>query len=115
MNPRALGQDLSSLGQLVDTLRTRTRALVIRDSWSAPRHLGHGAKSPGTSDRPRGSWKTAHYARESRSTLQDFGHGPESTGTADQARGHSDPGPSHLGLLVQPAGPRTQAGVTWEN
>ena len=49
--PQDLGR--SHLGQLVNTAGPRTRARVVRDSWSTPRDLRHGPEAVGNTGQPR--------------------------------------------------------------
>ena len=123
---RALRTEHESPGLLVETVGPLTWTGVARDRWSTPGALGPSTSSlgqlfstaaPSTVQSRPGCW----------SKLWALGHGPESpeslvdhadppTGCRVSREGgrlhrHSDPGPSHLGQLVDPKCIRTRAPV----
>ena len=116
--------------QLVKHAGLRTRARVIRKSWSTPRALGTDNESPWRAGRHQGpsdpggvqpgqlvnpagprAWARARVDWDSWMSLPALGHGPESPRAAGRHGGHSATGPCHLGQLVDPAGPGTCARV----
>ena len=105
---RALGPDLSSPGQLVDTLRTRTRARHVQHSGSKPRSLGPGHESSVKALDPVGTKTQAGISQDRWSTLRDLGHKCELPGRTGRPHGHTDTSPSRPGYLVKPAEPRTR-------
>ena len=89
--PGALGPTTSSLGQLFSTVAPSTVQSRL-GCWSKPWALGHGPESPESlvddADPPTGYRVSREGGRLHR---------------------HSDPGPSHLGQLVDPKCIRTRA------
>ena len=75
---------------LVKPTLPRVQSPFAEDRWSTPRALGHGPELPRTPVRQRGM---SYQGRIRPGQLVDHGH--------------SDPDQSHLGQLVNPAGPRT--------
>lgn len=69
-------------GQLVDTAGMLARTRFTRDSWSIPRALRPGPRSPWTVVDPAEHWGQARVPRESWSKPRALGTGPRSPGTA---------------------------------
>ena len=92
VDPGWLGPSASRPKQEFDPTAPRARSRVTQESWSTPRAVGHGPKSPGTVGPPR------EPSEEDPSHLVEL---------VNRTR-PSDPGPSCLGQLVDPRGPRTQ-------
>ena len=115
------------LGELVETTSPRTRALVALESWSTIRILGPGPKRPGQLVDPAGTrtrariarriWSTPQaldpyrVARETGSTPRALSTGPNSPGPLVDHRVHRKLACDARGLLVDPSGPWTRAGV----
>ena len=103
-----------------------------RDATSTPRYVRPWPESPGAAcrhRRPSGTGQShprcldntpvlpnwSRISRESWSILVVLLPGPESPGTEGRPRRHSDRGPSRTRDLVDTAGTRTQARVTWRH
>ena len=112
--PQASEPSRSLQGQFVDPEGLGTRARVSLDSWLKPRALGKGPDSHGTAGRPLRASDPGPRPRDSLSTSQALGTGPEPPGTAGRPRRHLEPGRSRPGHLVDTAGLRAWARVTWE-
>ena len=128
---RHLHPGLSRPGELVDPVGLQTRAPVGQESWSTPLALNASASGPGQLVDHKGpliharvtwdSWSTPLALYTSASGPGELLHnkGPrilaESAGRAGRHRGHSDPDPSRLEELVDPAGPWTQVRVTGDS
>ena len=113
--------------ELVEPAGSRTRARVIRDSWSntralgiehdstgtgsTPRELGHGQKSPERDGQPVVIGNRTLVAWDIWTRPWDLGHGPEGPGTAGRHRGPSALAASCAAQMVDPAGHRTLAQV----
>ena len=109
VTPQALDPDLSSPGQLMDTLRTRTRTRLVQNSGSKAWSLGPGHALSVKAVGPMGTKTRARNSQDSWSTLWGLGHKCELPGRTGRPHGHSDRSPRHPGHLVEPAGPMTKA------
>ena len=87
VTPRALEPDLSRPGELVDTLRPRTRARLVQHSGSKPRSLRPGHESSVKAVDPMGTKTRARNSQDSWLTLRDLGEKSELPGTFGRTRG----------------------------
>ena len=100
-------------GLLVDSGDPQTQARDGGKSCSTPRALGQSPEATETADPPHGPSLRARVAREGWWTPQALGRKCEAPRTAGRPRRLSDPGPSRLGVLVDPVGLQIRAGVAW--